>query len=97
MATKKSAEKALSKKLYEEHAKLNPNTTHTFTYLLKGENTRRGMVKVEYSPVGFLDRDELDIKLRSVYSGVHLLKVNNAERSELYSAAINDYFINHAA
>lgn len=94
---KKHPDKTLSKLLYNNSPKVNPSKMFSFSYLLKGIDTRKCMVKVEYSPVGFLDKDELDVKIKFVYVNNQLVDAGKAEIEEIYSAALNDYFIKHDA
>ena len=95
----KNDDKKLAKKLYDEYEKADPRKTYEFSFKIKSEASKhqRQLVSVCYSPMNILDKDEFDLKINSMSIDGQPFKFNLAERLEAHSAALNHYFVNHAA
>lgn len=95
----KNDDKKLAKRLYDEHEKPDPRKTYEFVTKLKTEGSKHRFMPVVvcYSPVNILDKDEFDLKINSISIDGQPFKFNIAEKLEAHSAALNHYFVNHAA
>lgn len=92
----KYSDKKLAKHLYDTHPKVDKTKLYQTKHKLRGEATGRYVGVVFYGVQGFLNSDELDVVVKNVYRDGKEVDINLYEKMEFHSAALNDYFLNHA-
>jgi hypothetical protein len=92
----KYADKRVSKQLFDAYPKADESKLYQTKHTLKGPATRHYIGTVFYSLKNFVNSDELDVVVKSVYRDGKEVDINPMEKLEFHSAALNDYFINHA-
>jgi hypothetical protein len=68
---------------------------YTTKFRLIGKETRKDYVTIQYLSIT-PKKHELDVRVSDAYINGKAVSLNNAEKLEAYSAALNDYFLNHA-
>lgn len=94
--TNKYVNKKMSQHLFDTYPKADESKVYEMRYTLKGVGTGRYSAIVSYGLKNFVNSDELDVVIQCVYREGQPIKATVTEKMEFHSAALNDYFINHA-
>jgi hypothetical protein len=71
------------------------NIGYSVSVKFRRPDSRKELFTIHYTSI-CPEKHELDVRVDDAYINGKAVSLNNAERAEAYSAALNDYFLNHA-